>query len=164
MRFEFREGHLDRVEIRTVRRGEEEPCPSRFEDGLGLFAFVAGKIVEDHNVAGTEGGGELGFDIGLEGRAVHRTVDDPRRGQAITAQGGNEGLGFPVAEWRTRLEALVASCAPSQPCHLGRGRSLVNEDQPMRLFAQVGLAIHTPGPTGLTDILASAFRRQQRFF
>jgi hypothetical protein len=34
----------------------------------------------------------------------------------------------------------------------------------MRLLAQAGLAIHTPGPTRLADIIASAFQRQQRFF
>lgn len=46
------------------------------EDGLGFLASMAGEIVEDHNVAGTESGSNLGFDIGFEGRPIHGAVDD----------------------------------------------------------------------------------------
>lgn len=164
MRFEFREGHFDRVEIRAVRRGEEEPCTACLEDGLGLFTFVAGEIVEDHDVAGIERWGELGFDIGFEGGAVHGAVDDPGCGQSIAAQSGDERLGFPMTEGRAGLEALVATRSSSQPCHLGGRCCLVNEDKPVWLLAQAGLSIHTPGPARLGNIIASAFRRQQRFF
>lgn len=80
MGLEFGEGHFYRVEIRTIGRCEEEPCAPRLEDGLCLFAFVTGEIVEDNDIAWLEGRGELGFDIGFEGRAVHGAVDDPWRG------------------------------------------------------------------------------------
>lgn len=73
---------------------------------------MTGEVVEDHDITGIEGRGELGFDIGFEGRAVHRAVDDPWRGKSVTAQGGNEGLGLPVAKGRTRFEAL-ATAGPS---------------------------------------------------
>jgi hypothetical protein len=45
----------------------------------------------------------LGFDISLERRAVHRAIDDPWRSKAVTAQGCDEGLGFPMAKGCTRL-------------------------------------------------------------
>jgi hypothetical protein len=34
----------------------------------------------------------------------------------------------------------------------------------VRLFSKAGLPVHAPGPTCLGNIIASAFRRQQRFF
>lgn len=137
MRLEFGEGHLDRVEIGAVGWREEEPCPTRLEDSLGLFAFVAGEIIENHDVVGIESGGELGFNISFKSRAVHGAVDDSRRGQAIAAQGGDKCLSFPMAKGSARLKALVTTRSSPQPCHLGRGCGLVNKDQPMRLFTQI---------------------------
>jgi len=109
MGLEFSECHFDRVEIGAVWRSEEEPCASGLEYGLGFFAFVAGEIVEDNDVAGLEGRGELGFDIGLKGCSVHGAVDDPWRSQSVTSQGSDKGLCFPVTKGRSRLQALVAA-------------------------------------------------------
>lgn len=109
MGLEFSECHFDRVEIGAVWRSEEEPCASGFEYGLGFFAFVAGEIVEDNYIARLEGRGELGFDVGFEGRAVHGAVDDPWRSQSITTQGSDKGLGFPVTKGRSRLQALITA-------------------------------------------------------
>mgnify|MGYP003584583739 CR=1 FL=1 len=164
MGFEFGESHFDRVEVGAVWWSEEEPCAPGLQYGLGFFTFVAGEIVEDDDIARLEGRGELGFDIGFEGCAVHGAVDDPWRGQSITAQRRDEGLGFPVAKGRSRLEALVTAGPSSQPCHLRRGCRFVDEDQPMRRLAQAGLPINAPVPARLGNIIASALRGQQRFF
>lgn len=164
MGFEFGEGHLDGIEIGAVGRREEEPRAACFEDGFGFFAFVTGEIVEDNDVAGIECGSELGFDIGFEGHAVHWAIDDPWCGQAITAQRSDECLGFPVTGGSARFQALVAPCPSAQSRHLGRGRRFINEDKMMRLPAQAGLPINTPSTARLGNIIASAFRCQQRFF
>lgn len=161
---EFGESHFDRVEVGAVGRREEEPSAPCLEDSAGFFAFVAGEIVENDDITRLEGRGELSFDIGFEGRAVHGAVDDPWRSQTVTAQCRDEGLGFPVAKGRSRLQALVTACPSPQPCHLRRGRRLVDEDQSMRCLAQAGLPIDAPVPARLDNIIASAFRRQQRFF
>lgn len=135
----------------------------RLEDGPGFFAFVAGEVIEDHDVTRIESWRYLGFDIGLEGSAVHRAVDDPWSGQAITTQGGNAGLGFPVAEGSAGLEALIAARPSAQPRHLRRGCRLIDNDQPVRLLAQAGLPVNTPSLTRLGNVIASAFRCRQRF-
>lgn len=93
MSLEFGKGHLDRVQIGAVGREEEEPRAARFQNGGGLFAFVARQIIEDDHVAGLEGRRELRLDPGLEDVPVHGTVDDPGRGQSIVTQRGDEGLG-----------------------------------------------------------------------
>jgi len=51
MRLEFGECHFDRVEVGTVGGQEQEPCAFVSEALSGAFAFVAGEIVEDHDIA-----------------------------------------------------------------------------------------------------------------
>ena len=64
MCLELGKGHLDRVEVGAVGRQEKEPGAFCLEDGFGLFAFVAGQVVEDDDVARPQGGSKLGLDIG----------------------------------------------------------------------------------------------------
>src|SRR5262245_724872 len=98
MSLELGEGHLDRIEVRTIGRQEEEPCASAADSLFGLFALVAGEIVQDDDVAWLEGGGELGFDIGLEDCPVHRRVNDPGGDKAVAFEACHKGLRAPMAE------------------------------------------------------------------
>lgn len=61
---------------------------------------MAGEVVEDHDVAGLERWGELGFDPGLEDLAAHRPIDEPGRGQAVAALAGDEGQTDDLAQRR----------------------------------------------------------------
>ena len=64
MGLELGKSHFDRVEVRTVRRQEQEPGSALLEDRLGLCALVAGQVVEDHHVAGLPRWGE-GYSSGM---------------------------------------------------------------------------------------------------
>ena len=70
MGLEFGEGHFDRVEVRAVRRQEQEPSSTLLKERLGFCAFVAGEVVQDHNVARMQCWGELGLDVGVEDLTV----------------------------------------------------------------------------------------------
>lgn len=164
MGFEFGEGHFDGIQIGAVRRQEQEPRTPFLEDGLGLFAFMAGEIVEDHHVAALKRWSQLGFDIFLEDFSVHRPVDHPRCGQAVMAECGYEGLRSPVAEGCLHLEALAPTRTPPQARHLGRGASFVDKDQPFRALLHPWLAVCRPYTPCPHDISAIGFGRQQRFF
>ena len=49
---EFREGHLDGVEVGAVGRQEQQPCPRRL-DGLADTAdLVRWKVVHHHHITG----------------------------------------------------------------------------------------------------------------
>lgn len=100
----------------------------------------------------------------FEENLVHRALDDPGGGKAIAPQGGDEGLGSPMAEWRFGLEPLAALGSPAQPGHLGGGGGFVEEHQPIRLLAHPGLAAASPRPTVISDISATGFGRQHCFF
>ena len=96
MRFEFREGHFDRVEMTrgaihqdcrqaetgTGNRGVSGPL-RRAAGGGRRLDFVGGQIVEDDNGARIEGRSRLGFDTGVECRAVDGPGDDPGRDQCV---------------------------------------------------------------------------------
>jgi hypothetical protein len=57
-------------------------------------AFVRAEVIHDNDVAGAQRRSEHLFDISLETFAVDWTVEDARRIDASTAQGGHEGQVF----------------------------------------------------------------------
>lgn len=77
MCLELGESHLDGIEVWAIGRQREKPSASFLEDGLSLFALMAGKIVEDDDVAWTQRRRQLGFDVGFKENPVHGLVDEP---------------------------------------------------------------------------------------
>jgi hypothetical protein len=122
------EGHLDRVEVGTVRRQEAEAGADAFNRGLDARLLVQGEIVEDHDVAGTQRRDEHLFDVGEEGGIVQRPVEDGWRVEPITAQGGHYGLGLPMPARRVVAQPYPARTA-SIPAEEIRGDArFVDED------------------------------------
>lgn len=164
MRLEFREGHFDRVEVRTVRREEQEPGPD-LSEALGCaLTFVDGQIVEDHDIAFGQGRSQLCLHPCIEGSPIHGLVDDPWCCQFIGARGCNEGLRSPMAERSAGMQALASTGAAPQTGHLCIDACLVDEDQPVRFKPHTRLAAVNPCPAAGPDIRACAFRRHQGFF
>jgi hypothetical protein len=81
--------------------------------------------LSDDDIALFEGRRELGLDIGLEDAAVHRSVDDEGRGEAVAAQAGDEGLCLPMAERDFGAKPLTLQAAATQARHLRGGSGLV---------------------------------------
>ena len=164
MRLELGEGHLDRVEIRTIGRQEEEPGSTFFQNGGGFLALVAGEIVENDHVAWLQRRGELSLNVGLEDHAVHRLVDDPRRCQAIASQARDEGLCPPMSERGFGFQTSADTSPPAQARHLRGGAGFIEKDQPINLLAHVRLAVGAPVMARFTDVSALGLGGQQRFF
>ncbi len=82
-RLEFGEGHLDRIEVGTIGRQEQEPCAFGEDGFLCRWAFVSRQIVGDDDVARPEGRDQLRLDIGLEDAPVHGRVDHERGGERV---------------------------------------------------------------------------------
>ena len=140
--FDLREGHFDRVEVRTVGRQEAEfrACPlDRRADRRRL---VGRQVVHHHDVAGPQRRDQDLLDIGEEGRAVHGAVQGHRRGHAGQAEGADEGGGLPVTVGNRRPAPLAAGRTAIHPGHLGRGPALVDEHQSLRV--EIGLPLE-PG-------------------
>lgn len=127
--FEFGEDLLDGIEIGRVFWQKEQLGLGRLDGLAHRLALVAAEIVHDHHIAGSQGGDENHFDISPEAVAVDRAVEDPWRIDAIMAQRGEEGHGFPVAVRHLGPEPLAARRPPPERRHVGLGPGLVNEDQ-----------------------------------
>ena len=107
---------------------------------------------------------ELGLDIGLEDAAVHRSVDDEGRCEAVAAQTGDEGLCLPVAERGFGAKPLALQAAATQARHLRGGPGLVQKDPPVRFKPHSWLPRGRPLLACLPDVGPILFAGQQRFF
>ena len=128
-RLELGEDLLDGVQVGAVGRQEDEVSADGFDGGAGGLALVAAEVVEDDHVARLEGRSQDLLDVDQEELAVDGAIDHPGGVDAITAQGGDEGLGLPVAERSGGLETLAARSPATQGRHVGLHPGLVDEHQ-----------------------------------
>ena len=96
-------------------------------------AFVTGEIVHHHHIARRQCRDEELFDIGAEGVAVDRAVEDAGRVDPVDAQRGDKRHGAPVAVRRAPDQAFAPGRPAAQVRHIGFGPGLVDEDQPARI-------------------------------
>jgi len=162
--FEFGERLLDWVQVGGVAGQEQHPRPARFDCLSGSRTFVDIEIVPYDDIAGLEDGGELGFDIGIEGLAIHGPFDHPGRHQFVAAQGGDEGLRVPLAEGGFGDQPLPLLASPAKRCHVGLDAGLVDEQQPCGSGLYGRQAVPMPLIALRLDVVAFPLRRQQRFF
>ena len=94
------------------------------------LSFVTAKIVHHHHITRAQGRDEHVFDIGPEGIAVDRTIEDKRRVDPVVAQGCDECHGAPVSVWSATDQALTLWSPPAQRSHVGFRPCLINEDEP----------------------------------
>jgi hypothetical protein len=122
------------------------------------------QIVQDDEVAGLEGRGQLGFDGSLEDVPIHQRIDDEWRGEHAAAEAGDEGLRLPMAERDLGEKSLAFGATAAQAGHLGGGSGLVEEDQPMRLKPHLRLANADPFLARLFDVGPIVLAGPQSFF
>ena len=158
---EFGKGRLDGVEVRAVG-GQIKQLGSAAFDGLAHTAdLVRGKVVANDEVAAAQLGGEEFLHVGQEHGPVHRAIKEQRRGEAVVAQGGDEGEGAPVAVRHLAQAALGALGPPVEPRHLGVEARLIEKDEPACRPARL-LAL--PLLAGQHDVGPALLRGVQRFF
>lgn len=95
--FEFGKSQFDGIEVRAVGRQMQEFGSAAFYSRSDGRTFVRGKIVGDDDITGTQRGCQALLEVSQEGGAIHGTVQQPGRREAIMAQRGNEGESLPVA-------------------------------------------------------------------
>jgi len=158
MSLELGESHLDGVQVWRVLRQEEHPGAATAQHCLCLGAHMDGQVVENDDIAFGKGGGQLGFDIGIEGFTVDGAIDDPRCCQPVRTQSRDEGLGAPPSGRNAGFEALSAARPATQPCHLRGDRRFIDEHQSPWLTAHARLASGDPKPSPFSDVGAIALR------
>ena len=136
---ELRERLLDRVEVGAVGREEEQCRAGGFDRLASGRRLVARQIVHDDDVAGQKVGDENLADIGDEGVAVDRPVEDHWGDHAGPTQAGDEGRRFPVPVRDARAQALAPPAAAMAAGHVRRGPGLIDEDQPLGVEVELPL-------------------------
>ena len=145
---ELGEGVLDGVEVGTVGRQQEKLCPGRFDGLAHRGGLVGSEVVHDDDVFGQERGDEDLFDIGEEGRPIHRPVKDHRRRHAGEPQAGDEGRGLPVTVRDGGPAAVDLRRPPAQAGHVG-GCTVRRRRQP--LWIEIELPVE-PGLATSHDV------------
>lgn len=131
---------------------------------IGRGAFVTCQIIHDDDVAAVESGCQLGFHIDLKDLLVHGGIDDPWRGQAMTSQGGNEGLGLPMAEGDVIIKPLTDGRPAVALGQFGVCRGFIKKNKAVKRTTHARLAPVDPQRASRPDISALALTGDQRFF
>lgn len=159
--FELGEDLFDRVEVRAVGREEEELGACGSNSGANGPAFVASQVVDDDDVAWPERRDQDLLDIGEEGLAVDRPVEDAGCLDAIATKCCQEGQRAP-STLRYLGHQLVSTRRPAaHPGHVGLCPSLVDEDQSVRIEP---VLISPPAFTPTRDLRTILLGCEQCFF
>lgn len=159
--FDLCEGLLDRIEVRTVGRQEEESGADGTDRGPDRFALVAAEVVDHDDVAWTQGLGELGLDVGLEGLGINGAVDDPRRFDSVVTQRCQERHGSPMTIRRISDQACAERSPAAQGRHVGLDPGFVDKDEPAAVNPAL---ILSPLLSAARDLWPFLLGRHQRFF
>lgn len=127
-RFQFREGQFDGIEIGAVGRQEAEMGPNRLDRRAHRRVFVDGEVVEDHHVAGAQGGHQDLIDVGEKHRMVDRPVEDRWGPEAIEAQRRHDRVRLPMAARRVIPEARATQAAAVPAEQIRRHAAFVQKD------------------------------------
>lgn len=155
------EHHLDGVEIGTIGRQEEEVCACGADRLADAVALMAAEIVENDDVARSQGRHESLFDPGLKDSAVHRAVEHVWRDDAVVSQSGQEGQRLPMAMRYLGQVGLAALTPTMCAGHIGLHPGLIDEDQALEINAVLVRLPPRPEPCQLHAILLLG---HQRFF
>jgi hypothetical protein len=159
--FDLGEDLFDGIEIRAVGRevrNTRPACLDRFADARN---FVNADVVHDDDVAGLQRWRQHLLDIGLEAQAVHRPVEQKGRGDAVMAQGGDEGCGLPMAKGDLANQAFASRRSSVAAGHVCRHGRFIDEDKPCGVKQTLFSAPQLPRRGDVWPIL---FGRVQDFF
>ena len=107
VRLGFREGHFDRVEIRTAGRQEQEVAPMGFEHPRGGIAVVGSQVVEDDHGPRVQFGDRNLFDAAIEDIPIQGSGDHPGCHDPIAGQACDQGPVAPSPKRRAAFEPFT---------------------------------------------------------
>lgn len=158
---ELCEGHFNWVKIRAVWWKEEQGCAALLDQGFDPFALVAGEVIQNDDIAGSERRGQDLGDVLSEDLPVHRLADDKRRNHSLACQAGKKGRGTAMPGRGMTDDPLALGGAAIAPGQVGGRGGFIKEDQTMR--CQFRLAF-TPQAPSLSHIRAMLFSGVNGFF
>ena len=132
---EFGKDHLNRVQVWTVGRQEQQMCLGVAYGPTHSIAFVAAQVVEHDDVARPQGRHQELCHPCQEQAAVDGTVEHARRNNAVGSQAGQERHGGPARVRHRGDQTLSARGSTVGAGHICLCPGLVDEDQARRVNA-----------------------------
>ena len=160
-RFQFREGLLNRVEVRAVGREESDEGADRFDRRDDGRLFVHRQIIEHHHVPGSQRGHQDLFDIREERRLIDRSVEHGGCAETLEPQRGDHRVCLPMAARRMVVEPDAARTPAIAPQQIRRDAALVEPHVLPHIAQRLPQA---PVPPRRGDISAALLVGVYRFF
>jgi hypothetical protein len=160
-RFQFGKRLLDGIEIGTVGRKKPQRGADRGDRGVDFGLAVHGQVIEDHDVARTQGRHEDLLDVGEKAAVVDGPIKHCRCGEALRPQRGDNGMGFPVAVGGVIVQATTTQTASVPPEQVRCDAAFIHE-HPLTHIAQRQPAAPVAAFSG--DVRPSLFVGVDRFF
>jgi len=132
---EFGKDHLNRIEVRTVGRQEQQMCLGVAYSPTHGNAFVAAQVVEHDDVARPQGRHKELCHPCQEQAAVDGTVEHAGCNKPVGPQCGQERHGRPARVRHRGDQTLPTQGSAMGAGHVGLGPGLVDEDQARRVNA-----------------------------
>jgi len=148
-RFELGEELFDGIEVGTVGRQITQFGAGGFNRRTDSSDPVAGQIVHNDDIAGSQDGNDELLDVGAKARPIHWAIKYARRRNPIDAERGNKCRRLPMSPGHAGEQTLPPRTAAIAARHVGCRTGFIDEHQAFRV--QVGLA-RTPLITSLGDI------------
>jgi hypothetical protein len=140
---------------------EEQAGAGGLDHRPDLWPLVAGQVVHDDDVAGSELGDKNPLDIGLEGLAVDRPREHEGRDHAAEREGRDDGGRLPVPVRHADPQPFAAPGAAMGAGHVRLRPGLVDEHQASGI--EVGLRLE-PGLAPLQDVRTVLLAGVRRLF
>ena len=160
-KFDFGEGHFDRVEVGRIGRQVEQDGACGLDERTHTGDFVGGQVVHDDDVALGEGRNQFLFEPGQKDFTVHRTIEDVRRGDGVVTQARDKSRRLPMAVRRSPDQPLAEFAAPAQARHRGVRAGFVDENDFVGI--KRGLIL-PPGLPRQSDVGAKLLAGVKAFF
>ena len=160
-RFQFRECHLDRIEVRAVGRQESEARAGGFDRGAHRRVFVDREIVEGHNIAWPERRGENLLHVRAKTGGIDGTIEHRRCGDAGRAQRRDDRVRLPMAAGRVIAHPHAATTRSIAAQQIGRDAAFIQKDVVPRVVQRQP---RTPAAPVSGDVGSPLFVGVQRFF
>jgi hypothetical protein len=129
IRFEFREGFFDRIEVGTIRRQIKQARGRRLDHRTDGGPLVARQIVHHDDVTRLEFGEEDLFDVDFKSVPVDRPIEHKGCRDPADPKTSDEGRCLPVPMRDACSQPLPARAAPMRAGHVRQGPGFIDEDE-----------------------------------
>jgi len=126
--FQFRKGHLDRIEVWTVGRQKSEVRTGGFDGRADLGLLVNGEIVEHDDIAGPECRDEHLLHVGAKAGGIDRAIEDGGCGDPAGPESGDDRVRLPMAARRVIAQPDAAETATIAAQQIGGDAAFIDED------------------------------------